>query len=170
MRENLYSIVGDLRIMKHKNFRFLILVVLLMAGVLVVQAGNNRNFRAHLSGDNEVPANDSQSQGQANFKFSKDGSSMHYKLIVANIEEVRAAHVHCAPAGVNGPVGVNLYIGPVVTVNGILAEATVTGPNPGNACGWVDLEDVREAMESGNAYVNVHTNAIPGGQIRGQIH
>ncbi len=156
--------------MKRKYFVSVLLVVLLVATALVVQAGNNRNFRAHLNGGNEVPANDSQAQGQAIFNFSKDGSSLHYKLIVANIENVRAAHIHCAPAGVNGPVGVSLFGGSTVTVNGILAEATVTGPNPGNACGWADLEAVRTAMESGNAYVNVHTTAIPNGEIRGQIH
>lgn len=156
--------------MAKKRFLFLMMMVLLMGTALLVQAGGNRNFRAHLSGRDEVPANDSRAQGQAIFQFSKDGDSLSYKLIVANIENVFAAHIHCAVSGVNGPVGVTLFGGSTVTVNGILAEETVTAPNPGNACGWESLDDVRDAMESGGAYVNVHTDAFPPGEIRGQIH
>jgi hypothetical protein len=62
----------------------------------------------------------------------------------------------------------------------VLASGEITAPNPGNACGWVTLDDVVAAMLSGNAYVNVHTNDgvaptntgpgdFPGGEIRGQI-
>ena len=42
------------------------------------------NFTAHLSGGNEVPANDMPGQGQVIFHVSKDGTEMSYKLIVAN--------------------------------------------------------------------------------------
>jgi hypothetical protein len=34
-------------------------------------------------------------------------------------------------------------------VEGTLAEGTITAPDPGNACGWVDLAAVLAAMESG---------------------
>ncbi len=164
-----------------------LLALLVLAAVLATvgpaAAGTNRNFVAHLSGDEEVPARDTQAQGQAILHLSKDGTALHYKLIVANIENVVAAHIHCAPAGVNGPVGVTLFMGSPGggRVDGILAEATVTTPDAGNACGWTDLASVVAAMRSGNAYVNVHTNDgvgptntgpgdFPGGEIRGQIH
>ena len=153
-----------------KRIMILVAAVLIMISVALVQAGENRNFRAHLSGSNEVPAVNTQAQGQAIFQLSKDGSSLHYKLIVANIDDVFAAHIHCAPAGQNGPIGVTLFGGAVVTVNGILAEDDITAPNEGNACGWDDLEDVVSAIQSGDAYVNVHTSANPGGEMRGQIH
>jgi hypothetical protein len=48
-------------------------------------------------------------------------------------------------------------------------QGTFTGPDSGNTCGWVDLADVLGAMATGNAYVNIHTSAHPGGEIRGQI-
>src|SRR5688572_3088447 len=63
-----------------------------------------KTFTAHLSGGNEVPANDSNGVGQVIFKLSDDGKSLDYKLIVANIENVTQAHIHCGEAGVNGPV------------------------------------------------------------------
>ena len=43
-------------------------------------------------------------------------------------------------------------------MNGTLAEGTITAPDPGNACGWVDLAAVLAAIGSGDTYVNVHTN------------
>ena len=39
----------------------------------------------------------------------------------------------------------------------------------GYYCGWTTLSDAISAMETGGAYVNVHTQGIPGGEIRGQI-
>ncbi|HUF38692.1 MAG TPA: CHRD domain-containing protein [Anaerolineales bacterium] len=141
--------------------------LLFVAGAL---AAGPSNYRAHLTGDQEVPAVETDAVGQALFKFSADGTSLSYKLIVANIEDVVAAHIHCAPAGVNGGVGVTLFSGaPAGPVNGILAQATITAPDAANGCGWADLAAVAAAIESGDAYVNVHTLAVGSGEIRGQI-
>ncbi|MEW6403930.1 MAG: CHRD domain-containing protein [Chloroflexota bacterium] len=98
------------------------------------------------------------------------------------MENVVAAHIHCGAAGVNGPVGVTLFMGTPGSgpVNGLLARGAITAPDPGNACGWVTLADVLAAISTGNTYVNVHTNDgvdpantgpgdFPGGEIRGQI-
>lgn len=129
-----------------------------------------RNARAHLSGAEEVPPVSTQAQGQATFQFSDDFSTLSYRLNVANIENVVAAHIHCAPQGVNGPVAVTLFSGGPLSPDGTLAQATVTEPNAGNACSWTTLADVSDAIANGNAYVNVHTTAHPSGEIRGQIH
>lgn len=130
-----------------------------------------RNFKAHLSGGEEVPSVDTNSTGQANFKLSKDGTELSYKLIVANIENVTMAHIHCAPAGANGSVVVWLYgPGPTTSNSGVLAEGTITdGDVISSALCGDSLEDLVAAMSAGNAYVNVHTTANPGGEIRGQI-
>ncbi|MGH3035079.1 MAG: CHRD domain-containing protein [Gaiellaceae bacterium] len=145
-------------------------------------AGPNRNFVTHLTGAEEVPARDTQAQGQAIFHLSPDADVLGYKLIVANIENAFAAHIHCGAKGVNGPVGVTLFGGAPGggRVDGNLARGTVTAPDPGNACGWTTLDAVIAATEAGNTYVNVHTNDgvappntgpgdFPGGEIRGQI-
>jgi hypothetical protein len=68
---------------------------------LAGNSGHNRNFRAHLSGDEEVPAVDTRARGQTIFQLSKDGSELSYKLIAANIENITQAHIHCGAAGVN---------------------------------------------------------------------
>jgi glucose/arabinose dehydrogenase len=127
------------------------------------------NFRAHLTGEAEVPPVETQAQGEATFKFAADASSVDYRLMVANIDGVFASHIHCAPDGVNGPVGVTLFSGGPISPDGVLADGTLTMTDEGNDCGWSSMAEVAAAVESGNAYVNVHTLAHPPGEIRGQI-
>ncbi len=134
------------------------------------------NFRAHLSGDQEVPANDSKAQGQAIFQLSKDGTELSYKLIVANLENLHMAHIHLAPAGSNGGVVVWLYPSapPAMmlpgTTNGVLAEGVIKAGDLRGALLNQSLSALIDAMSEGNTYVNVHTMPLfPGGEIRGQI-
>lgn len=141
------------------------------------------SFRAVLSGADEVPPRDTLARGVATFRFAPDGTELGFRLVVANIQNVVAAHIHCGAPGVNGPVGVTLFSGAAPgggRTDGILAEGTVTSPDPGNTCGWTTLAAVMTAIETGNTYVNVHTNDgvdpantgpgdFPGGEIRGQI-
>jgi hypothetical protein len=121
--------------------------------------------------------------GVATFKLRDDGAALRFKVNVANIDNVFAAHIHCGAVGVNGPIGVTLFMGMPGSgaVNGTLAEGTITAPDPGNACGWTDLAAVVAAMASGATYVNVHTDDgvappntgpgdFPGGEMRGQVH
>lgn len=127
------------------------------------------NFRAHLRGEAEVPPVETDAQGEATFAFTDDATVLNFRLLVANIEDVVAAHIHCAPDGVNGPVGVTLFSGGPVSPDGVLAEGTAAAPDASNACNWEDVGDVLTAIENGYAYVNVHTLAHPPGEIRGQI-
>jgi hypothetical protein len=159
-----------------------ILLIAMLVLPLAPAAVAGDNFVAPLSGDEEVPARDTQAVGVAKFKLKDGGAALEFKLNVANIENVVAAHIHCGAAGVNGPVGVTLFGAAPAggRVNGTLAEGTITAPDPGNACGWTDLAAVLAAIERGATYVNVHTNDgvappntgpgdFPGGEIRGQI-
>jgi hypothetical protein len=164
--------------------RTIVLVVMLALGLLAVapSAVAGDNFVATLSGGQEVPARDTQARGVATFKLRQDGAALAFKVNVANIENPFMAHIHCGAVGINGPIGVTLFMGAPAAgrVNGTLAEGTITAPDPGNACGWTDLATVLAAIESGSTYVNVHTNDgvdppntgpgdFPGGEIRGQV-
>lgn len=161
-----------------KKARF---IALLLVIVFAVSAGfasaDSRNFRAHLAGRNEVPADTgSQGQGQAIFQFSKDGAELSFKLIIANIENVTMAHIHLAPEGTNGPIV--LWLRPSAPppqlipgrFDGVFVEGTVTAANLVGPLAGMTLDDLRAAMEAGNTYVNVHTSQFGGGEIRGQIH
>lgn len=133
-----------------------------------------QNFRTHLKGENEVPAVETDAQGQAIFKV--EGDSIHYKLIAANIEDVRMAHIHNAPAGENGGVVVWLYPSapPPQLIEGrfqgVLAEGTITAGDLVGSLAGESLDMLLDEMKAGNTYVNVHTVEHGSGEIRGQIY
>jgi hypothetical protein len=145
-------------------------------------AVDSHNFGTHLTGAEEVPVNDSPAQGSLVAKLSADGSELDYQLMVANIENVTQAHIHCGPVGVNGPIVVWLYpSSPPAqliegTSNGVLNRGTarnadvIARPNSTACPGGVStLADVVAKLRTGGAYANVHTVALPPGEIRGQI-
>lgn len=126
-----------------------------------------RVLRAALSGAEEVPPVDTGARGRV-VLLARVGSIEH-RLIVSNAREIVAAHIHCGALGENGPVGVTLFEGGPVTVNGTLTHGPILAPDIGNGCGWRNVGDIVAAAVGGNAYVNVHTTAHPGGEIRGQL-
>jgi hypothetical protein len=145
-------------------------------GVTAPAADAPSNHHAVLSGGSEVPENDSRSRGVATFRVSADGSEIESRLVVANLDDVMQAHIHLAPAGSNGGVVVWLYPeGPPAQLipgrsAGVLSTGTITADDLVGSLAGMSLDALLDAIESGGAYVNVHTSAFPGGEIRGQIH
>jgi hypothetical protein len=152
---------------------------------------NGGNFGTPLSAREEVmPAgvvNDSNARGSAVFQLSADGTELSYKLIVANISNVFQAHIHRAPAGVNGPIVVWLYPstapspGPLGggRIDGVIADGVITSANLVGPLAGQPLSALLDLLGNAGAYVNVHTNDgvapintgpgdFPGGEIRGQ--
>jgi CHRD domain-containing protein len=128
-------------------------------------------FGAVLDGQSEVPSRPTAGNGSA--QFVSDGTTVRYSLEVDDVNNMFMAHIHLAPAGVNGPIRV--WLQPVgATVRGpsfsvtdkTIFEGTFT---QANVQGGVSLADVLAAMRNGGAYVNVHSDQFPGGEIRGQI-
>lgn len=164
---------------------FVAVIALALAALVMIPALGEppaqSNFRAHLSGGNEVPAVDTNATGQVWFKLSDDESALDFKLITANIVDVAQAHIHCGAAGVNGPVVVFLYpdAPPPILIpgrsDGVLSEGTATAANliarPDSAeCpgGIANFAQLIAKMRAGETYTNVHTMANPGGEVRGQ--
>jgi hypothetical protein len=146
-------------------------------------ANGAMNGVAQLSGANEVPSRDTRARGLATVQVSADGTELSYRLIVANIDNVIAAHFHLGEAGVNGPVVAFLY-GPAPAgqgaVNGPIAEGVITDADLIGPFAGQTLATLVQAMVDGSIYVNVHTsdgvaptNTGPGdfasGEVRGQV-
>ena len=157
----------------------LIMLTMLFTSSVAYASQSERNFVVQLSGAAERPTPvETNARGVAIFHLSKDGTELSYKLIVANIEDVTQAHIHCGSEDVAGPVVAFLFhlVPTGVTVNGVLAEGTITAddviaraPSPECPTGVADFEELLALIRSGDAYVNVHTLANPGGEIRGQF-
>ena len=129
-------------------------------------------YEATLSGASEVPANNSSATGS--FVLTDRGGDFEYRLDVQNLDMPAAAHIHAGAAGVNGGVLVPLFstTSPPASFSGRLATDVFTAadirPLPG-ATVAISVDSLRVLLRTGGAYVNVHTVALPAGEIRGQI-
>lgn len=158
------------------------LLLTLLTASATLSVGPPQNFVAPLSGDQEVPPRDTKGAGVAKFWVSSDGLTISWILIATNIDNVVASHIHVGAEGVNGPVVLFLFEGVAGSGrhNGILSTGTATAADLVGPLAGQPLSVLISAMESGGAYVNVHTNDgvaptntgpgdFPGGEIRGQI-
>jgi hypothetical protein len=141
------------------------------------QSGDAKNHRTHLTGDNERPVpNDSRAQGQAIFQINREGTEIQYKLIASNILNVTQAHIHCC-ANAEATAGIVVWLYPSAPPlrlipgrsDGVLAEGVITQSSLVGGLAGQPLSTLLDRIESGLAYVNVHTSQFPPGEIRGQI-
>lgn len=133
-------------------------------------------FEAHLSGEGHGIETDA--SGKAAFTVdTHDGEvDAHYELTVDSICNVTQAHIHLGAEDEDGPVVAWLYPeeGTEPAVNegffsGTLAEGTLTEGDLVNDWEDASIEEAEAALEEHAAYVNVHTEEYPAGEIRGQI-
>jgi hypothetical protein len=152
--------------MLRRSLRIALATALLVAAIPLPALADNVEFGARLDPEQEVPPTASEGDGEVEFTLRSDGIrfELEWEDLTAN---VTAAHIHCAPAGSNGSVGVTLLMGPLEPEGTV--RSTFTAPDAGNGCGWTTLGDVIGAVFDGTAYVNVHTSTFPGGEIRGQL-
>jgi len=149
----------------------------------MASAESGDHFNPKLLGSQEVPARDTHAHGRAIFHVANDGQSVDYTLVVNEIMNVRQSHIHIGAPGTNGPIVVFLY-GPVPAgggpIDGMIAHGTFTAANMIGPLAGHPFSELLDAMRSGNAYVNVHTDDgippantgpgdFPGGEIRGLL-
>lgn len=134
-------------------------------------SAQQQHFTAKLSGGNEVPPITSKASGIATFDLNAAGTQMKYTLNVTNIDHVIAAHIHMGKSTENGPIAVNLFIPAKATgkVNGTLAQSSINSTSLIGPLSGKQMPDLLKMINTGNAYVNVHTSQNPPGEVRGQM-
>jgi len=108
-----------------------------------------------MGGDQEVPAVVTAADGIAASTVNRDTGALELRVNATGVDDATAAHIHTAPAGQNGPVLI-----PLVQDVANFGLWSVSSSFDSDA-----LLDYK----AGGLYVNVHTPANPGGEIRGQI-
>ncbi|MEZ4651815.1 MAG: CHRD domain-containing protein [Candidatus Eisenbacteria bacterium] len=135
-------------------------LLVLLLSVVPGAAWAQAYFVAQLSGNQENPPIAGSGSGTA--AFTLIGSDLYYSLTVQGLTgPITAAHIHAGARGVNGGVVFNLggdFIDPPSGVG-----STASGHISGMSSTQVT------ALLSGDYYVNVHTAANPGGEVRGQL-
>ncbi|MCH9648304.1 MAG: CHRD domain-containing protein [Deltaproteobacteria bacterium] len=118
---------------------------------ITIEAVRTTTFSFGADASQEVPTNGSEATAACRGEVSSDGGSLTVRCD-HNVADVTAAHLHQAVRGENGPV--------------VFPFADATSPIEETfAVSEADLEN----LASGNFYLNIHSEAIPAGEIRGQL-
>jgi hypothetical protein len=131
-------------------------------------------FRIDLTGSQQVPAVTTDAFGMATVRLIDNGTAIAFRVIVCDIVNVTASHIHVGAAGTNGPVIIPFVHGVLFSSpHGCktLAEGTRTAAdlNTKASPSVTSWNDFVKNLLAGNTYINVHTTANPGGEIRGQL-
>ena len=159
-----------------------LLAIPLTAGHGERHEGPEREFRANLTGRNEVPVTLSAGRGTLALTVNDTDTSVHFVLEYSGLQTtVGAAHIHVAQPNANGGVTV-FFCGTVPagfpargacpqsgTVVGDFTAADVIGLTS-QQLEANNLPKLLAAIRAGKTYANVHTATSGGGEIRGQIH
>lgn len=128
------------------------LISLATLGLLACSSVWAAGWDVSLSGAQEVPPTGSAAKGSGQITVAPDGA-ISGAIIVTGMTPT-AAHIHDGAAGKNGPVIVKLER----TENGFTVPA-----------GAKFTEAQLAAFKAGGTYINVHSEAFPPGEIRGQL-
>lgn len=117
-------------------------------------------FNGKLTGDQETPAVNTDASGVVRLKLNATTNEAEVDGYVSGLSgPIRGAHVHQGAAGVAGAV---------------VKDLTVSGNNLHGVWKMSDsgqplTKGLLSELLLGNLYVNVHTDAHPGGEIRAQL-
>ena len=146
------------------------IILLLVIGLATYSFAAEKSFKAMLVGSESVPAVETMAKGDATFTPIKDEEGLSYYVTVSDIENVTAAHIHLGKKGENGPpVALITNDKKAGKFSGTIAEGTITKKDLMGSMTGKSVEDLIKQIKKGNAYLNVHTDKYPNGEIRGQI-
>src|SRR5918993_4887804 len=135
-----------------------------------VNAQQQNGYLTVLNGKNEVPSHpDVTATGISGFIVNSGNSKVWYQIEAEGLRGVTQAHIHSGKAGENGPVVATLFKGNKDTVNGALVQGSITADKLEGPLKGKSILDLIDLFGKASAYVNVHTETFPDGEIRGQI-
>ncbi|MCC6816848.1 MAG: CHRD domain-containing protein [Saprospiraceae bacterium] len=118
-----------------------------------IETNLRKGFAFDLCGGQSVPSNSSTAYGVCGVSIDQGNTNLLYEVMHTGIgSNVNGGHIHLGAKGSNGNILKELelqlnYSSGFLPING--TEVT--------------------EIESGNSYVNIHSDNFPGGEIRGQI-
>jgi hypothetical protein len=135
----------------------LLIIFLALIGLGLVsckddEPNNIEVYQATLNGSSEVPSNSSTATGDATLTY--DNSTKVFTIVVTYTGLTASnGHIHKGAVGVSGNV--------VFPFTSFTSPINYTSPT-------LTAEQETD-LRAGLYYVNIHTSAFPGGEIRGQL-
>ena len=137
-----------------KNLTLILTILLFTISIHAQQ-----KFVANLSGQQEVPANNSAAKGVCMITLNSSETGLVYQCQYSGMTSgVSASHIHgSAPVGENAPIlfALNFTGGSEAQFGGVINNLTAA-----------NVADLR----ANRLYINLHSPNFPGGEIRGQFH
>jgi hypothetical protein len=136
---------------------------------------NTVTFKATLSGASEVPANASTATGNFTATLDTVTNAFVYDVTFTGLSgNVNNGHIHGpSAAGLNSGTTINFNTLPGATFSFGLPAGTAHGATVLNAATQITAtmsgDSLKKLLFAGLTYANIHTTALPGGEIRGQI-
>jgi hypothetical protein len=129
------------------------LALLMVIGCAATNGSSQEEMKVTLSGNQEVPPVKTAATGNATVTIKAD-KSVSGKITTTGIDAI-GAHIHEGEAGKNGPV---------------IVPFTKAADGTWSTAPGAKLTDTQYASYlAGNLYVNVHSAANKGGEIRAQL-
>jgi CHRD domain-containing protein len=139
-------------------------------GQLAFATGGPILYAAELRGANETPANTSGAFGSSLVTYDPANNFMAFEVNSSGVASPTASHIHRGAAGVAGPVIINFATGPTGFQGGrVTGSGTVVSPMASSSLTPADLTGLSSVSTANGFYVNLHSTAFPGGEIRGQL-
>jgi hypothetical protein len=136
----------------------------LLALPLLALGADLPHRNAVLTGANEVPPVVTGGSGTGWVTISADNATITYHIQYSGLSgPATAAHILTGAAGVAGGVILPFVVGPSPM------DGTLTAADFKASGAITTYAEAVAAIKAGTTYMNVHTAANPGGEIRGQI-
>lgn len=129
----------------------------------MMAGAGERTFSATLTAEQEAGDVVTDGSGMATVTLRSNGTDLFFEITTSGLTgPVRAAHFHSAPAGEEGEIVLVLDPFIIVAEDDVQILGTIQMSD-------ITVDDPLQELLAGTLYINLHTDAFPGGEIRGQV-
>jgi hypothetical protein len=156
-----------------RTFLYGLMTALLVVGATTAPRAQSRKqtLVAVLSGGSEAPTVvNTGAHGKAVITIDPDNGEVTWTIDVFNYPTgLTASHIHVGAAGTAGPIIIDFAPGNLGVSGPFRLSGSTKNFIARPAQGIRSMDEAMLAIAAGNTYVNVHSQANPGGEIRGQL-
>lgn len=152
-------------------------LILLLVSILIIipfysfdtALSENNKYFTPLTGMEEVPPVNTNSTGIALFDLLDN--HINFKVNVTMLKNIQSAQIHRGVFGQNGEIIISLLnsSSPLDVHNGTLVKGELTAKDLVGSLKGKTINELVQLFNNTKAYLNIHTEQYPNGEIRGQI-
>jgi|SoiMethySBSTD1v2_1073268.scaffolds.fasta_scaffold58658_3 hypothetical protein len=155
-----------------KGYPFLLLVSILIIipfYSLDTALSEDQKYFTPLTGMEEVPPVNTNGTGIALFDLVDN--NINFKVNVTMLKNIQSAQIYRGEFGQNGEIIISLLnsSSPIDVHNGTLVKGQLTAKDLVGSLKGKTINELVQLFNNTKAYLNIHTEQYPNGEIRGQI-